>query len=239
LGWERYDKKMRDSKHLETNVAINGNRGVRVVVFPEDRQWSMKESGDFFRFESIPDVMETTLFRLSPGMDVPLTAPREDREILVLEGALDLGGRIWTEGAYLRLSGESTPTSFRAREEGCLLFLKSGQFPEGNRESVGLQPADGSWRPGLVDGLNVLPLYSGGTANTALVRWDPGTVFQPHRHFGGEEILVLSGVFEDELGTYPAGTWIRSPHMSRHDPFSTPGCTIFVKTGHLQEAGQQ
>ncbi|MEC4683667.1 MAG: cupin domain-containing protein [Nitrospirota bacterium] len=223
---------------METNVAINGNRGVRIVVFPESRQWAIRESGDFCRLESIPDIMETTLFRLSPGMDVPLTAHREDREILVLEGALDLGGRTWTKGAYLRLSGESSRTSLKAREEGCLLFLKAGQFPEGDRESTGFQPEDGSWRPGLVDGLNVLPLFSGGTANTALVRWDPGTVFQPHRHFGGEEILVLSGVFEDELGTYPAGTWIRSPHMSRHDPFSTPGCTIFVKTGHMLDREQ-
>jgi anti-sigma factor ChrR (cupin superfamily) len=44
---------------------------------------------------------------------------------------------------------------------------------------------------------------------------------------------VVDGVFEDEHGRYPAGTWIRSPHMSLHKPFSEEGCTIFVKTGHL------
>lgn len=103
---------------------------------------------------------------------------------------------------------------------------------------MGIVTEDGLWRPGLVDGLNVLPLWSGGAANTAFVRWDPGTVFHPHRHFGGEEILVMSGVFEDELGSYPAGTWVRSPHMSQHDPFSTSGCTIFVKTGHILEASR-
>jgi anti-sigma factor ChrR (cupin superfamily) len=32
--------------------------------------------------------------------------------------------------------------------------------------------------------------------NTALVRWDVGTYFNPHRHFGGEETYVLDGVFE-------------------------------------------
>jgi anti-sigma factor ChrR (cupin superfamily) len=40
-------------------------------------------------------------------------------------------------------------------------------------------------------------------------------------------------VFEDEHGRYPAGSWIRSPHLSAHQPFSREGCTILVKTGHL------
>jgi hypothetical protein len=49
----------------------------------------------------------------------------------------------------------------------------------------------------------------------------------------GEEIFVLEGVFSDETGHYPKGSWIRSPHMSLHKPFSQEGCIIFVKTGHL------
>ena len=69
----------------------------------------------------------------------------------------------------------------------------------------------------------------------AVVRWAPGTYFNPHRHFGGEEIFVIDGVFEDEHGRYPKGTWLRSPHMSAHKPFSVEGCTILVKTGHLLE----
>jgi anti-sigma factor ChrR (cupin superfamily) len=60
-------------------------------------------------------------------------------------------------------------------------------------------------------------------------------VFTPHRHWGGEEIFVLDGVFEDEHGRYPAGTWMRSPHLSQHAPFSSQGCTIFVKVGHLPD----
>jgi anti-sigma factor ChrR (cupin superfamily) len=52
-------------------------------------------------------------------------------------------------------------------------------------------------------------------------------------HAGGEEILVLDGTFEDEHGAYPKGSWLRSPPLSRHAPFSREGCTILVKTGHL------
>jgi anti-sigma factor ChrR (cupin superfamily) len=78
-----------------------------------------------------------------------------------------------------------------------------------------------------------MPLHGYGSEHVALVRWAPGTVFQPHSHPSGEEIYVLSGVFQDEHGTYPAGSWLRNPPGSVHRPWSEPGCTIWVKTGHL------
>lgn len=78
-----------------------------------------------------------------------------------------------------------------------------------------------------------MPLHAHRHEHAALVRWQPDTFFQSHAYFGGGEILVVSGVFEDEYGSYPAGAWLRSPHMGRHRPFSRPGCTIYVKTGHL------
>jgi anti-sigma factor ChrR (cupin superfamily) len=69
---------------------------------------------------------------------------------------------------------------------------------------------------------------------TSLVRWEANTIFKPHTHPGGEEILVLEGVFHDEHGSYTAGTWIRSPRYSRHAPSTkSEGALIYVKTGHL------
>jgi anti-sigma factor ChrR (cupin superfamily) len=83
-------------------------------------------------------------------------------------------------------------------------------------------------------GLTVLPLHEHDPEHVALVRWAPSTRFRRHRHWGGEEILVLDGVFEDEHGTYPKGSWLRSPHLSEHDPFTgLDGALIYVKTGHL------
>jgi len=60
-----------------------------------------------------------------------------------------------------------------------------------------------------------------------------GERFIPHSHFGGEEIFVLSGSFMDEHGEYPAGSWLRSPHLSKHFPFAREETIIWVKTGHL------
>jgi hypothetical protein len=64
---------------------------------------------------------------------------------------------------------------------------------------------------------------------TSIVRYAPGSHFSPHTHGGGEEFLVLDGVFQDEHGDFPAGSYIRNPPTSSHTPGSAPGCTIFVK----------
>ena len=111
--------------------------------------------------------------------------------------------------------------------------MKLRHLQEHDSERVVVDTRKATWFPGLVPGLAVMPLSAFETEHTALVRWAPGTVFNPHRHHGGEEILVVDGVFEDGHGRYPKGTWLRSPHLSQHQPFSTEGCTILVKTGHL------
>ena len=64
---------------------------------------------------------------------------------------------------------------------------------------------------------------------TSIVRYAPGSHFSPHTHGGGEEFLVLDGVFQDEHGDFPAGSYIRNPPTSRHTPRSAPGCVLFVK----------
>ena len=68
---------------------------------------------------------------------------------------------------------------------------------------------------------------------TSIVRYQPGSKFENHTHAFGEEILVLDGIFSDETGEYPAGTYIMNPPGSSHAPFSESGCTLFVKLRHL------
>ncbi len=64
---------------------------------------------------------------------------------------------------------------------------------------------------------------------TTIVRYAPNSQFSPHVHSGGEEFLVLEGVFQDEHGDFPAGSYIRNPPTTSHTPGSGPGCIIFVK----------
>ncbi len=64
---------------------------------------------------------------------------------------------------------------------------------------------------------------------TTIVRYAPGSKFSAHTHTGGEEFIVLDGVFQDEHGDFPKGTYVRNPPTSQHTPGSDEGCVIFVK----------
>lgn len=64
---------------------------------------------------------------------------------------------------------------------------------------------------------------------TSLVKYEPGAQFPRHEHPGGEEILVLSGVFSDEQGDWQAGTYLLNPEGFAHAPYSREGCELFVK----------
>ena len=64
---------------------------------------------------------------------------------------------------------------------------------------------------------------------TSIVRYEPESSFPPHDHPDGEEILVLDGVFSDEHGDWPKGSYLLNPAGFRHAPFSKEGCLLFVK----------
>ncbi len=64
---------------------------------------------------------------------------------------------------------------------------------------------------------------------TTIVRFAPGSAFAAHTHDGGEEYLVLDGVFQDETGDFPVGSYVRNPPTTSHTPSASDGATILVK----------
>ena len=180
-----------------------------------------------------PDAEEgltTSIARLVAGAVLPGSGGADGvgRELLVLDGELLAGEAELARGDYLRqpVAGELST------ESGCTVYLKEGAFGPEDREITLVRFAEEPWLPGQGN-LRVRPLHSFATGGTAYVHWPAGERFVPHRHFGGEEILVISGTFIDEHGEYPEGTWLRSPHLRAHHPFVQEETVIFVKTGHL------
>lgn len=99
-------------------------------------------------------------------------------------------------------------------------------------QRVVVHSADIDWLASPMPGVFRRPLdrVGGEVARaTSIVRYDPGSSFSPHEHTGGEEFLVLAGVFQDESGDFPIGFYVRNPPSSRHTPSSIQGCVIFVK----------
>ena len=151
-------------------------------------------------------------------------------EILVLEGTFSDETGDFGPGTYIRNPPGSSHSPFSSN--GCTVFVKLNQFSPNDLQKVRIDTHSTVWHQGI-GGLQVMSLHNFEGHHTALVKWPANEVFQPHRHFGGEEIFVLQGQFEDEFGQYPANTWIRNPHMSRHHPFVKEETIILVKVGHL------
>lgn len=96
-----------------------------------------------------------------------------------------------------------------------------------------------AWQPSPAQGVWRKPLARAAAEcghATSIVRFDPGASFPSHDHPRGEEILVLSGTFSDELGDYGAGSYLRNPAGFRHGSFSREGCEIFVKLHQFQRS---
>jgi anti-sigma factor ChrR (cupin superfamily) len=176
---------------------------------------------------------ETSIVRYAARERFGADAHSGGEEFLVLAGSLHDDANDYPEGTYAR-NPIGTAHARSTGPDGAVVFVKLHQFAATDTQRVLIDTRAARWRQGQVPGLTVLPLHEHGSEHVALVRWAPSTRFMPHQHWGGEEILVLDGVFEDEHGTYPKGSWLRSPHLSAHNPFTGPnGALIYVKTGHL------
>ena len=96
-----------------------------------------------------------------------------------------------------------------------------------------VRPGDGAYVPSPTPGVERLMLDRIGeeiARATTIVRYAPNSSFPAHEHGGGEEFLVLQGLFLDEHGAYPAGTYVRNPIGTRHSPSAGPeGALLFVK----------
>lgn len=216
-------------------MRINADFSQRVVVRPGDVDWVPSPMPGVERrmLDRIGEEVAraTSFVRYAPNSRFSAHTHDGGEEYFVLDGVFSDESGDYPAGSYVRKPIGSAHAPHTVG--GCTIFVKLHQFDKADREHVVIDTRAAQFQPGLVDGLSVLPLHGFGAEQVALVRWQPGTRFTRHRHWGGEEILVLEGVFEDEHGRYPAGSWIRSPDQSEHTPFSTEGCLIYVKTGHL------
>jgi anti-sigma factor ChrR (cupin superfamily) len=209
---------------LTEHLSLNADLTQRCIIHSPALNWMESPASGVSRRMLERDGGEvaraTSIVRYAPGSAFASHAHGGGEEILVLEGTLHDEHGVYGPGTYIKNPVGSS-------------FVKLRHLDARDNERVVIDTRRSEWRQGMVEGLKVLPLNTFETQNTALVRWAPQTFFNPHRHWGGEEILVVEGVFSDEHGDYPAGSWLRSPHMSQHQPFSREGCLILVKTGHL------
>ena len=216
---------------------INADFEQRVVIQPTDYHWieSPMPGVERMMLDRVGDEVAraTSVVRYAPHSEFSSHTHNGGEEFLVLEGVFSDEHQSYSKGSYVRnpIGTSHTP---KIGKEGATIFVKLHQFDRDDKEQKMIDTQNSPWQQGLVDGLTVLPLHEFKGEHAALVQWAPHTQFQVHKHWGGEEIFVLEGTFYDEYGRYPKGSWLRSPHMSQHTPFTKEdGALIYVKVGHL------
>ncbi len=216
---------------------LNADFSQRVVIRPEDYHWvaSPMVGVERMMLDRIGDEVAraTSIVRYAPFSEFSAHTHSGGEEFFVLDGVFSDENGSYPKGSYVRnpIGTSHTP---KIGKEGAIIFVKLQQFNAADTIETVIDTHTTPWRQGLVDGLHVMPLHEFEGEHIALVKWAPNTQFSSHRHWGGEEIFVLEGTFHDEHGQYPKGSWIRSPHLSQHTPFTKEdGALIYVKVGHL------
>lgn len=214
--------------------------GEKLIRYTQKMDWSHSSSlgvdNIILECESKESGRATSLVRYDADAFCKKHVHDFGEEIFVLSGEYVDQNGVFPAGTYLR----NPPGSKNGggSYKGCILFVKLNHFDPTDVKSVRIDTSNGQWHQGQ-GRLQVMPLHQFKTQGTALVKWPEGERFVPHRHWGGEEIFVLSGEFIDEHSRYPEGTWIRSPHLSTHSPYVEKETLILVKTGHLLNSQEE
>lgn len=221
---------------MNNTFLLNMDFSKTACVRPQEQDWVKSPADGVSRLHLEREAEEsghtTSFVRFEPGSHFPQHQHHQGEEIYVLEGVFSDENGDYPAGTYLRNPPGSIHTPFT--KQGCTLFVKLEQFQADDLKSVVLLPQDQHWQPGIGN-LKVLSLHTHHTESTALVFWPQNEVFQRHTHWRGEEIVVIKGNFIDEYGEYPAGSWVRSPHLSQHHPRVDVETLILVKVGHLNQ----
>lgn len=218
-------------------MRLNADFSKRVVISPDDYDWVKSPAAGVERMmlDRIGDEVAraTTIVRFAPESYFDAHTHGGGEEFFVLEGVFSDETGDYPAGTYVR---NPIGTSHKPHtKEGCTILVKLHQFAESDTVQFHIDTTTAEFAPSASEGVSVLPLHSAVNEEVRLVRFAPGARASAHSHKGGEEIYVLEGTLADEHGTYPAGTWLRSPDMSEHTPFSDEGCLLYMKTGHLPD----
>ena len=204
---------------------MNSDYEKRASIDTKSLEWEDTESEYVYkRILSSKMGEETALIKIEQNSILNKKPKVNNVEIFVLEGTYINEFGKFNHGTYLRLPKEDE--SLVKTIEGCIVFRKTNYFDDEQKVIIDTQSSE--WLQGQGN-LEVMPLHE----QTALVKWPKDERFIPHKHWGGEEIFVLKGIFMDEHGQYPKGHWLRSPHLSEHFPYVEEETIIWVKTGHL------
>jgi anti-sigma factor ChrR (cupin superfamily) len=222
-------------------MRLNADFTKRVVIRPEDYDWVASPATGVERMmlDRIGDEVAraTTIVRFAPNSAFDAHTHGGGEEYLVLDGVFSDEAGDYPAGTYVR---NPIGTAHRPHigPEGATILVKLHQFDASDTEQKVVKTAGAGFLPSGTPGVEMLPLHAVPGETVTLQNWSAGAAMPARVHDAGQEVFVLDGVWTDEHGRYPAGTWLRNPPGFSQGGHSTEGCLLYVKTGHLAENAQ-
>jgi len=214
---------------------FNLDRSQRLVIDTSTLAWTASPAAGVWRKSLEREGAErgqvTSLVRYDPGARFAPHSHPLGEEILVLSGVFEDEQGRYPAGCYFRNPPGSQHAP--ASPKGCELLVKLNLFQSGDDRQVRVNTRSVAWQHDVASGVELLPLHRFGREQVRLERWPAAADLGDRIHLGGEELFVLEGSFSDADGSYGAGSWIRLPAGSRHQPRSAKGCVLWVKSGYL------
>jgi anti-sigma factor ChrR (cupin superfamily) len=210
-------------------VPFNHELARRAVVVADAVEWVARGPLHEKVLEDDDGMRRTAIVRLPPGVRLPAIADGNAFDIVVLDGQMHDGDRVYPHGWYVRTPGPITSII------GCTLFVKLRPLQRSTRHAIDL--ANVALEPAKTDaGVASCRLHEDDDGAVALFRIAPRGRIKRHRHERCEEIFVLDGDVVDEFGRYQTNTWVRQPPDSTHSVTSREGCTFLVFADSVEVA---
>ena len=221
-------------------ISLRADFNLREVVLPEDYEWvsSPMPGVERMMLDRIGDEVAraTSIVRFEPNSSFSAHDHGGGEEFLVLEGVFSDEHFDYPAGTYVR-NPVGTAHTPRIGVEGSTILVKLHQFKREDQDQKHIDTLTCTFSPGTVDGIERCSLHCYASERVTVEKWTPNTQGPKHVHEGGEELFVMTGRLNDELGSYPRGTWLRNPPGSSHACFTeAEGATVWIKTGHLTRA---
>jgi len=192
-----------------------------------ERKYLERNGGEYAKRAS-------TIVKYDPGSCYTPHIHHTGEEFLVLEGIFSDEHGDYPAGTYVRNPWGSHHAPYS--KVGCIILVKLCQILQEDKIRKVINSYSVSCIASQNNQLVTIPLHSYRKEKVVIERWMPGTKRDEQLIPGGEEIFIIEGAFEDDLGQYKEGTWLRSPDNYVHNRISKTGCLIYKKTGHLQNA---
>lgn len=219
---------------------INSDCTELVILRPDEMVW--EDTGQtgvsrtvLERLNSEKLGRETSLVRLAPNTRLPPEVLNTRIEIFVVDGTFSDGHGDYGPQTFIMNPPGSTYSAFT--RDGCLLYVKRLNGFAGDEERVTIDTRTAKRTPFGDRVAEVVHFYKNDERDvTARVgKVFPNAQVMEHDHPGGEEVLILEGMFKDQFGDGTPGTWLRYPIGLAHAPYTEDeGALIYIRDGDVR-----